>query len=52
MRQLIACLRARHWPKVYRSPRATICLRCLPCRTCGSTSPACVGWCVTVRRPT
>ncbi|WP_181871607.1 hypothetical protein [Sphaerisporangium album] len=51
MRRLLSCLRRGHWPRIHRSPRAVICLRCLPCMTCGGTTAACVGWCAEADRP-
>ncbi|MDH2425743.1 hypothetical protein [Sphaerisporangium sp. TRM90804] len=40
-----ACLLRGHWPRIHRGRRATICLRCWPCRHCGGTTTACVGEC-------
>ncbi len=48
MSQLLFCLlRRRHWPRMHRGARFTICMRCYPCLTCGGTTEACIGpWCV------
>lgn len=51
MRLLVQCVRRRHWPRIHRNARVTICLRCLPCPVCGGTTRACVGWCAETRWP-
>jgi hypothetical protein len=53
LEQLRTCLPSGHLPRLYRTPRDTICLRCWPCPVCDGTTRACMGGrCVTtVDRP-
>lgn len=47
--RLLACLRRGHWPRMYRSRRVALCLRCEPCLVCRSDALSCIGRCVSER---